>query len=211
MAALGVCLALRTAQTTGIGQHVDIAMYDVMVALNEQSVGHYSHFGVVPKRGLSPTSAPYGAFKAKDGWFTIGVASDWIWARFCSAIERPDLVSAAGLRTGMERSANQDSVLRPLIEGWATDRLAKDAASVLTDAGVPAAPVQSVADLFQDPHVAAREMLTRLDDPVVGRLTVAGNPVKLGAHPHIPARTAPQLGADQYLIEELRAARASRT
>jgi len=204
MAAFGVVLALRTAEATGEGQHVDIAMYDVMVALNEQSIGHYSHFGVIPKRGLSPTSAPYGAFRAKDGWFAVGIASDWIWARFCTAIGRPELVTAEGLRTGMERSANQDAVLRPLIEAWASTRTASEAAFHLTDAGVPAAPVQDVADLFTDAHVAAREMLTTLDDPVVGKLTVAGNPVKLGAHPHVSARTAPQLGADQYLVEEAR-------
>ncbi|TCJ21966.1 CoA transferase [Microbacterium sp. PI-1] len=207
MAAFGVVLALRTAEATGQGQHVDIAMYDVMVALNEQSVGHYSHFGVVPKRGLSPTSAPYGAFRAKDGWFAVGIASDWIWARFCAAIDRPDLVTAEGLRTGMERSSNQDAVLRPLIEEWASTRTAAEAAFHLTGAGVPAAPVQDISDLFTDPHVAAREMLTTLEDPVIGQLTVAGNPVKLGSHPHLPTRTAPQLGADQRLVEDTRSAR----
>ncbi|HBS09516.1 MAG TPA: carnitine dehydratase [Microbacterium sp.] len=204
MAAFGVVLALRGVDATGEGQHVDIAMYDVMVALNEQSVGHYAHFGVIPERGLSPTSAPYGAFRAKDGWFAVGIASDWIWARFCVAIERPDLVAAEGLRTGMERSSNQDLVLRPLIEEWASALTPVEAASVLTAAGVPAAPVQDVADLFSDPQVAAREMLATLHDPVVGELKVAGNPVKLGGHPHIPTRTAPQLGADQQLLEGTR-------
>lgn len=201
MAAFGVTLALRAVEHSGVGQRVDIAMYDVMVSLNEQSVGHYSHFGVMPKRGLSPTSAPYGAFRSKDGWFAIGIASDWIWARFCAAIGRPELVGHEGLRTGMQRSSNQESVLRPLIEEWASGRTSKEAAELLSNAGVPAAPVQSIADLFDDPQVAAREMLLDLHDPVVGDLTVAANPIKLGNNPRVEARTAPQLGADQRLIE----------
>ena len=140
MGAFGVSLALRAVEQTGEGQRVDIAMYDVMVSINEQSIGHYSHFGVVPKRGLSPTSAPYGAFRSKDGWVAIGIASDWIWARFCAAIGRPELVDQEGLRTGMQRSANQEAVLRPLIEDWASSLTSREVAELLSGAGVPAAP-----------------------------------------------------------------------
>ena len=206
MAAFGVTLALRAVDQTGLGQRVDIAMYDVMVSLNEQSVGHYSHFGVIPKRGLSPTSAPYGAFRTKDGWAAIGIASDWIWVRFCNAINRPELVQQDGLQTGMQRSSNQERVLRPIIERWAADRTSKEVAALLNSAGVPAAPVQTVADLFDDPQVAAREMLLSVRDPVLGELTVASNPIKLGAHPWVAARTAPQLGADQEIVGRERGA-----
>jgi formyl-CoA transferase len=201
MAAFGVVLALRTADQTGQGQHVDVAMYDVMVALNEQSVGHYSHFGQIPKRGLSPTSAPYGAFRTDDGWLAIGFASVWIWAKFCDAIGRPELVTAEGLTTGMERSSNHEAVLRPLIEEWAKGTPTKELAARLAAAGVPAAPVQDVSQLFDDPQVAAREMLVELQDPVIGSLRVAGNPIKMGLAPRTPTRTAPQLGADQAVVD----------
>ncbi|EAR23686.1 L-carnitine dehydratase/bile acid-inducible protein F [marine actinobacterium PHSC20C1] len=202
MAAFGVTLALRTVEKTGEGQRVDIAMYDVMVSLNEQSVGHYSHFGKLPKRGLSPTSAPYGAFRTLDGWVAIGIASDWIWAKFCTSIDRPDLIDAEGLRTGMQRSSNQEEILRPIIEEWAKARTSKDIAALLAAAGVPAGPVQNIADLFTDPQVKVREMLVNVEDPVIGSLTMAGNPIKLGLTPHLPLRTAPQLGADQGLLDQ---------
>lgn len=201
MAAFGVTLALRAAGQSGEGQRVDVAMYDVMVSLNEQSVGHYSHFGTLPKRGLSPTSAPYGAFRTADGWVAIGIASDWIWARFCHAIDRPDLLMVGDLKTGMQRSLSQETVLRPLIENWAKELTSREVAEMLSAAGVPAAPVQEIADLFTDPQVEAREMLVDIEDPVVGTLRVAGNPIKLGRTPHLPHRTAPQLGADQGLVE----------
>src|SRR5690606_7841105 len=174
MAAFRVVLALRTAERYGIGQRVDIELNDAMASLNEQSVGHYSHFREIPKRGLRPTSAPYGAFRAGDGWVAIGIASDEIWAKFCCAIGRPDLIDAEGLRNGMQRSANQETVLRPLIEEWARNRTPMEVAQHLAAAGVPAAPVQDVSDLFADPQVAAREMLLDLPDPVIGTLRVAG-------------------------------------
>jgi formyl-CoA transferase len=200
MAAFGVTLALLDASRTGEGQRVDVAMYDVMVSLNEQSVGHYSHFGSLPKRGLSPTSAPYGAFRTANGWVAIGIASDWIWARFCHAIDRVDLLEDTDLQTGMQRSVRQESVLRPLIEHWAAERTSQEVADMLSAAGVPSAPVQEIADLFDDPQVKVREMLLDIEDPVVGSLRVAGNPIKLGRNPHSPNRTAPQLGADQDLV-----------
>lgn len=200
MAAFGVTLALRVASQSGVGQRVDVAMYDVMVSLNEQSVGHYSHFGSLPKRGLSPTSAPYGAFRTANGWVAIGIASDWIWARFCHAIDRADLLSDVGLKTGMQRSLSQETILRPIIEDWAKERTSREVAELLSTAGVPSAPVQEIADLFTDPQVGVREMLIDIEDPVVGTLRVAGNPIKLGQSPHLPHRTAPQLGADQGLV-----------
>ena len=205
LAAFGVVLALRGVDTTGEGQHVDTAMYDAMVALNEQLIGHVSHFGELPRRGLSPTSAPYGAFRTKDGWVAIGIASDPIWRKFCVAIGEPDLATAPELSTGLSRASHQESILRPIIERWAAERTSHEVTVLLSDAGVPSGPVQDVAQLFDDPQVAVREMLIDIDDPVVGRLTVAGNPVKLGGSPHVPRRTAPQLGADQALIEDLKA------
>lgn len=200
MAAFGVTLALRVASQSGEGQRVDVAMYDVMVSLNEQSVGHYSHFGSLPKRGLSPTSAPYGAFRTANGWVAIGIASDWIWARFCHAIGRVDLLTDDGLQTGMQRSLSQETILRPIIEDWARERTSREVAEMLSAAGVPSAPVQEIADLFTDPQVEVREMLIDIEDPVVGTLRVAGNPIKLGQSPHLAHRTAPQLGADQRLV-----------
>lgn len=204
MAAFGVSLALRTVERTGIGQRVDIAMYDVMVALNEQAVGHFGHFKELPKRGLSPTSSPYGAFQTKGGWVAIGIASDSIWVKFCVAIGSPELATVEGMKTGIERSQNQELVIRPLIERWAHDMSATEVADLLNEAGVPAAPVQNVADLFQDPQVAAREMLIQLEDPVLGPLIVAGNPIKLGLNLEVPRRTAPQLGADQDFVKQIR-------
>lgn len=200
MAALGVTLALYERQRTGTGQRVDISMYDVMVALNEQAIGHYSHFGEEAPRGMSPTSAPYAAYRCEDGWAAIGIASDGIWAKFCRAIGADDLLDDDRLTTGLDRARCSEDVLRPRIEAWTSPRTKSEVVDRLNAAGVPCGPVQTVTELFECDHLAARDMLITLEDPVIGQLTVAGNPVKLGDHLRVPRRTAPQLGADQLSL-----------
>ena len=204
LAALGVSLALNARQQTGVGQRVDISLYDAMVALNEQSVGYYSHFGEVPPRGASPTSAPFSSFMAADGYLAIGIASDEIWRRFCTVIEAPDLAEDPTLAHGIDRVKHAETRLRPRIEKWTRQFPVEEAVRLLNVARVPAANVQNVDDLFDCPHVEARKMLVELDDPVAGRVRLAANPIKLSDSYITPNRTAPQLGADQdrYLPRE---------
>jgi CoA:oxalate CoA-transferase len=198
MAAFGVALALQArAKNNGEGQRVDISMYDVMIALNEQSISYYSRFKKEPPRGASPTSAPYGVFECMDGWFVLGVSSDALFAKFCKAIDAPELASDERLATGVGRSQFRDSVLNPRIGEWASELTGAQACEILNAAGIPAAPVQTVADLFHDPHVAARRMLLTIEDPILGTFQVAGNPIKLSSLLQVPARPSPVLGRDQ--------------
>lgn len=196
-AAFGVTLALLERKRTGLGQQVDVSMLDAAIALNEQCIAFYDHFGVEPQRGASPTSAPYASFRASDGWVAIGIASDDIFLRFCHAIDDTDLANDPQMQNGISRAHNQESTLRPRIEMWTQGRTVSEACDLLNAVGVPAAPIHSVKQLFGDPHVAAREMIVELDDPVFGKLRVAGNPIKLGNWPSVPRNPAPQLGADQ--------------
>lgn len=197
-AAFGVVLALQARNINGgLGQRVDIAMYDVMIALNEQAISYYSRFGKEPPRGASPTNAPYGVFECKDGWFVVGVPGNAMFNRFCEAIDAPDMLEDPRLATGVLRSEHRDSVLKPRITAWAADLTGAEASAILNAAGIPAARVQTVADLFKDPHVEARKMLITLEDPILGTFQVAGNPIKLGDLTEVAANPAPVLGRDQ--------------
>ena len=113
------------------------------------------------------------------------------------------------LADGTGRSRQRETILRPRIEAWASSMTPQEAAARLNAANVPAAPVQTVRDLFACPHLAAREMIMTLTDPVFGDLRVPGNPIKLGRWPSVPAGRIPQLGADQATY--LPAARGLRT
>jgi formyl-CoA transferase len=200
VAGYGVLLALHSRLSTGVGQHVDISMYDVMACLNEQSISYFGHFGKEAPRGASPTSAPYGVYRCRDGWFALAVASNEIFSRFCAIIERPGLVDDERMIDGRERSLHRETFLRPLIETWAADKTPAEIAALLNTGGVPAAAVHTSRDILDCPHVAARQMMLEIDDPILGELGVVGTPIKLSAWPEVPTRPSPLLGADQDAV-----------
>ena len=87
---LGTVAALYRQQAGDPGpQRVDVAMHDSMIYLNELALGLLSVMGVAPPRGRSGTSAPYGAFRSRDGWVNIAVGGDPVWRRFCAAFKTP--------------------------------------------------------------------------------------------------------------------------
>ena len=195
MAAFGVVLALQWRNLTGKGQHVDLAMYDCMVMLNELEIGYYGHFGELSGRGVG-TIAPFQFFRASDGWFSVGVSGDLVWKRFCEVIGRLDLYGREDLNDGIARARVQESLFRPLIEEWASDKTVADVCERFNAAGVPSGPVQTIPELFTCPQARARNMLVELPDPAAGPTKLAGNPVKFSAVPEIDVQAAPRLGAD---------------
>ncbi|MBI3965717.1 MAG: CoA transferase [Chloroflexi bacterium] len=202
LAAFGCMLALRWRDQTGEGQHVDVAMFDACVALNELAITYHSMLGSVPRRGSVGVSAPYDSFKVKDGYVVIAVGGEPIWERFCRAIGREDLIGREGYRSGVERTPKQESggELRQMIEDWAADKGRDEVIRHLNAAGVPACEVNDIPDLHTDPHVAKRSMLITVPDPVAGPMKVAGNPVKLSAMGEVVPKAPPGLGQNNEEI-----------
>src|SRR5690606_27735330 len=99
-AANAIAVALFQRERTGRGTYLDISMYDSMVALAERSVSAYSLTGHILQRGVEPYMAPWGPFRTKDGWVALVVATERDWAKFCEAMERPDLVGTEQTSSG---------------------------------------------------------------------------------------------------------------
>lgn len=192
-AMIGVLMALHQRERTGRGQRVDVAMADAMTSMNERSVFAYSATGEVPHRGLEGHLAPFGAFRARDGWVAIGVIGQPVWRRFCDAIGRPDLVDDPDLATGNARARHFDRLL-PAIEGWLSGRTKQEAAAELAAANVPAAPILDAREVSESAHVAARRMLVEFDYPGAGTFRSVASPIKLGEDLDPPARRPPLLG-----------------
>ncbi len=195
-AAMATLLALFSRERTGVGQHLDISMFDVGLHLNEYAIGAYGWTGSAPLRGRLASSAPFELVRARDGYVAIAVSGQPIFARFAAAIGRPELVDDPRFADGTLRSAAMDEFLLPIIEAWTTERTVEQVLDELGRSGVPASRVQSVGDLFDDPHVAARNMIVSVPDPILGEVRVAGNPIKSTTMPPLDVRRAPQLGAD---------------
>jgi CoA:oxalate CoA-transferase len=191
--AYGVMLALFMRERTGQGQFVDSAMLDNMLALNERMVTLYSFTGQSPERGRLRHIYPRGAFRCQDGYLALNVPDDIQWSRLCEAIGRPELKDDARTADGTARAAHAEFI-RPLIEAWLADKTRAQAVALLEEQGVPSGPVYTAEDVFQDPHIAARQMLVTVDDPVAGPRKYARSPIHLSAAPKIPTQGAPRLG-----------------
>lgn len=193
LAAYGILLALFQRDRTGRGQKIDVSLYDASLALNEISVAMYSALGREAKPGLHAVTAPFGTYRASDGYVVIAVLGEPIWQRFCEAIGRPDLPADPRFSDGVTRAAN-NADLTVAIDAWLAGRTRADAVAALLQHGVPCSEVQDVRDVFACPHVAARRMLRTLDDPAWGPLQLVGNPVKMSGVPEIEMRPPPRLG-----------------
>lgn len=190
--AVGILAAIHHRDQTGEGQFVDTAMYDSMVSLAERSAYQYSYTGDVPTRqgNAHPTLFPYDSFETRDGHVVIAAFGNNHWLALCEAMDRPNL--AADYDDPGSRMANRES-LREEIAAWCGDLPTDDILSALGDA-VPSAPVQNVADVFDDPHMQVREMLHEVEQPGTDEsVTIAGNPIKMTGTPPTPGKRAPLL------------------
>lgn len=190
-ATIGVLAALRHRDRTGLGQHVDVAMYDSLLALTDLVTNYWS-------MGLRTKETPLllDGFRAADGWFVVQVGRPYQFERLADIVGRPDWLADERLRTGPQWREHLEDLLRPGIEAWAADKSKLDAARLLTDAGVAAGPCNDAADVIADPHVAARHMLVEIPrtDDIADPVLVPGNPIKLSAVAEGPDRRPPWLG-----------------
>jgi CoA:oxalate CoA-transferase len=203
VAAYGIMQALFMRERTGEGQLVDVSMLDSMLALNERMVTLYAVTRQEPKRGRLQHLWPRGAFNCKDGYVAISVPDDLVWQHLAKAIGRPDLVDDPRSADVASRITNAD-FLRSIIEDWMADKTRAEVVDALNAAGMPAAPVYTAKDVFEDEHFRIRNMLIDIDDPEVGSCTFARTTPHLSAVPEIPTNSAPNLGQNtRPILQEL--------
>ncbi|TDZ44315.1 CaiB/BaiF CoA transferase family protein [Mycobacteroides franklinii] len=170
-AAQGALAALYRRTVTGRGQIVDTALTESCLAVQESTIPDYDVGGVV--RGPSGTRlegiAPSNIYQSADGsWVVIAANQDTVFRRLCEAMDQPELSSDERFADHVARGRNQDE-LDAIIAGWAAQRVPADIIDVLSAAGVIAGPINTVADVVQDPQLKAREMLVEHFDERLGR------------------------------------------
>ncbi len=193
-AAYAIMVALYQRNQTGRGQYIDVSMYDTMIGLAERSVTAYSLTKHVLERGREPYMAPWGPFQCQDGYIGLIVATEGDWAKFCQAIERPDLVGHAGTTSGPERAKNMTAWLGDIINDWFRKQTKGEATKKLLAVGLPIGPVQTAQEIFDDPHVAARHLMIDVPDPILGSVKLVGPVARLSNNPEPRTEAAPLLG-----------------
>ncbi len=200
-AANAIAVALFQRERTGKGAFLDISMYDSMVGLAERSLTAYSLTGHVLQRGVEPYMAPWGPFETADGWVALIVATDRDWAKFCEAMERPDLVGTEETASGPARAANMAGALGDTVRAWLRSRTSGEVTEELLARGLPVGPVQDAQQVFECDHLKARELFIDVPDPVIGTARLVGPVVKTSDG--LPPRTEPAPGLGQHTDEIL--------
>jgi CoA:oxalate CoA-transferase len=204
--AVAVNAALVHREKTGEATKVDIAMFDCQLALLENAIMRYTVSGEIPGPlgARHPTITPFEAFETADGPMIVAAGNDGLWLKLCEALGRSDLAAAPQYKTNDLRNQNQAGLKREL-EAELKKAPRAQWLERLSRAGIPAGPINNVAQALQHPQVAARNMLITVADPVAGELKLAGNPLKFSAFTDPPTRVpAPALDADrERLLREL--------
>ena len=201
--ALGIQGALMRRATTGAGAMVDVAMLDCQLAILENALTTHLVTGVVPGPNGTrhPNIAPFQAFTASDGrQLVVCAGHDNLFERFSALIGRPELPRDPRFLTADGRRVNVDA-LAAEIERELARRPAAEWLAALEAAGIPCAPINTVADAVRNPQVAARRMIVEIADPAIGALFVAGNPIKVSDVPEAEGhRPPPALDGDRAAI-----------
>lgn len=192
MATIAILLALIARERTGEGQYIDISMTDVAMSYLTVPASFYFATGRAPRIEeliLSGYYPCYAVYKARDGrYLSVGCLERRFWESLCKALKAEGLIPYQWA-TGEERE-RAVSILKELFEAKDRDELFKE----LSELDVCVAPVYTIDETLNDPHVLARGMVEEIDHPALGKIKVLGIPIKLSRTPGAVAKPAPSLG-----------------
>ncbi len=200
-----ILAALRVRDLTGIGQSIDLSLLDSHLVWLANVGSNYLVSGDIPTRlgNSHPNIVPYQAFATQDGWIILAVGNDRQWSHLCDALARPDLAIDSRFTTNPARVEHRAELV-PIIETAFRKRTTGDWLALLEEIGVPASPVNSVAQALNHPQVAARQMVEEVAHPALGFVKMVSSPLKLSATPPTIRRHPPMLGEHtREILEEI--------
>jgi len=194
-AALGIVMAMRVREKTGIGQHVDISMLEGQLSLLNVLIAGYMADGEMPEPlGTAYKAlAPYQTFRTATRDLAIAVGSQKLWDIFCPAIGRPDLTRHPDYATNMGRNQNREAMIATLQETFLT-RSYEDWERILVEAGVPVGAVNKIDQVVAHPQVRARGAIIEQEHPRAGSVPMAGIPFRLSETPGAIRSPSPSHG-----------------
>ena len=204
---IGTLSALVSARATGVGQEVDVAIYEAVAALMESTMADYELGGVVRTRSGSvlPGVAPSNVYATGDGAeIVVAANADAVFARLCKAMDQPDLADDVRFATHGARGTNMDE-LDGIIAAWTATLPCDEALAALDEHGVPAGRIFTARDMLSDPQYLAREMVRRVTSAQGWEVPMTGIVPRFTATPGAVRHPGPRLGehTDEVLSELL--------
>ncbi|MCA1298166.1 CaiB/BaiF CoA transferase family protein [Stappia indica] len=205
-ATIGILGALAERERSGEGQHIDLALFDVQVAALANQSLNYLVSGTAPVRlgNAHPNIVPYQAFETADGHLILAVGNDGQFARFCEIAGRPELATDPRYLSNQARVANRDTLV-PQIAEMLTKRTTADWIAALETAGVPCGPINTIAEVFQEPQALARGLATQMAHASGATAPGVASPLRFSRTPVNDKVAPPMLGQHtrQVLAEVL--------
>jgi crotonobetainyl-CoA:carnitine CoA-transferase CaiB-like acyl-CoA transferase len=194
---IAIQAALRAREASGLGQFIDMALYDSMVAVLANQNMNYLISGTPPRRlgNAHPNIVPYQVFKVSDGDIVIAVGNDGQFGRLCELLGCAELAAQPDYLTNRARVQNRQVLIDELasrIAHWSRDKLL----AALEKTGVPAGPINTLADVHTDPQLAHRQLVKPLiaDWTAAGSIPTVSNPIKFSSSQIVTEKAPPRLG-----------------
>ncbi|VBB08326.1 Hypothetical protein LUCI_3670 [Lucifera butyrica] len=195
---IGILAALQGRVSHRHGDRIDVALVDCSVSAMETINEIYMVENRMPQRigNRYEFIYPYDSFQASDGWVVIAVGNDALWKRFCEVTGHDDWFAIEKYKLNKDRVQAHEE-LQKLVTAWTREHKVKEIISLLQSNSVPCAPINTVADVVEDEHIAkAREMICEIDHPVDGKMKITGCPIKFTESAQFNYSKAPTLGKD---------------
>ena len=196
-AAIAILGAIIARERLGGGQWLDVSLLDSTVSWMTYMAANYFATGHNPERmgSAHPSIVPYQCFKTKDNQFvTVAIGNDKLFREFCRAIGMEKLADEPTFTTNPDRVQNREQLI-PILEEAFTKKTREEWLKILLDAELPAGPVYSMQEIFADPHIKKRQMLTKVQHPKAGIIHQIGIPMKF-------SRTIPDIKSPPPLLGE---------
>ena len=196
--AIGIGMALYKRAVTGEGSHLDVAMLDSLFALTEQASLAYTLNDVVMTRqgNWGKSNAPWGMYKAKDGFYVIACGTNKLWQTFAHTLGLTDLENDPDYDQPYQRIVRKD-YLAERINAATAQMTVKEVEEKMLAAGVPFGKVSTIDQVVQNPQLKARNMLWTMEDPGLGvPFTTPGSPIKFEGETDAQQKAAPLLNED---------------
>jgi crotonobetainyl-CoA:carnitine CoA-transferase CaiB-like acyl-CoA transferase len=188
---------------SGAGQYIDVALLDAQIAAISHMAMNYLVSGALPVRlgTASQITCPYQSFACRDGQLMIAVGNDQQFARLCEILGSPELAADPRFVTNMLRAEHRLQLV-PLLAARFVQQPVQHWYAACEKAGVPSGPINDLRQVFEDPQVQHRQVLTEMPHPLAGSIPVIANPIKFSDTKVEYQRPPPTLG--QHTREVLR-------
>jgi crotonobetainyl-CoA:carnitine CoA-transferase CaiB-like acyl-CoA transferase len=196
-ACMAIVAALHVRDRTGKGQYIDISLLESAISLLSNVSSNYLISGEDAKRygNGHPNIVPYQAFRTRNSYMVVSCGNDRLFQALCKLLGCDDLATDPRFATNPQRVHNREELV-PVLQEEFLQRDTEDWLPELRATGIPCGPINTVAQIFNDPHIQARELVWECEHPTAGKIKLVGSPMRLSETPTRLYKAPPLLGED---------------